>query len=239
MHRLFALCLVVAMCLTGNSPSFAQKGGKPKPVDQSATAWFRCTGPNPLEGINPCGRTDSINGDAAGNYVGTGDLWTGGSDAFLRSDGEFVIDLRNLGGRFAYLDFRNVVSAPTGFHRKTFEQAALEQFHLNTNVLDANGQELSGGLNDLIPGETRQARIKAYWTDQYGVSYTIRFNAAAYLGSTNVTVTRDTANQWTIEAFDWDIAQLVSPPERSTGKPTGPTDEGFYHMPFKITFTVP
>lgn len=243
MHRLFALCLVVAMCLTGNSPSFAQKGGKPKPVDQPATAWFRCNGPNPPDGASPCGAeggfvfSDSITGDG-NTYRGDADLWTG-TDAFLRSDGEFALDLRSLGGRFAFLDFRHVVSAPTGFHRKTFEQAALEQFHLNTNVLDANGQELSGGLTALIPGETRQARIKAYWTDQYGVSYTIRFNAAGYPGSTNVAVTRDGANQWTVEAFDWNIAQLVSPPESSTGKPTGPTDEGFYHMPFKITFTVP
>ena len=242
MHRTLALCLVVAMCLTGNSPSFAQKGGKPKPVDQSATAWFRCNGPNPPDGPSPCGRegfvlSDSITGDGW-TYVGSGDLWTG-TDAFLRDDGEFALDLRSLGGRFAYLDFRHVIAEPTGFHRKTWPQTTLEQFHLNTNVLDANGQELSGGLTALLPGESRPARIKAYWTDQYGVSYTIRFNVAAYPGTTNVTATRDSANQWTIEAAEWDIAQLVSPPESSRGKPTGPTDEGFYHMPFKITFTVP
>jgi hypothetical protein len=236
------LSLAATMCLLGNSLVGAQKGGKPKPTDQAATAWFRCNGPNPPDGASPCGRegfvlSDAITGDGAA-YIGTGDLWTG-SDAFLRSDGEFVLDLRTLGRRFAFLDFHHIVALPTGFHRKTFEQATLEQFHLNTNVLDLNGQEVDGGLSSLLPGESRPARIKAYWTDQYGVSYTIRFNAAAYLGSTNVTATRDSANQWTIEAAEWDIAQLVSPPESSKGKPTGPTDEGFYHMPFRITFTVP
>jgi hypothetical protein len=238
-----AISLLSLVCLTLTPTLSAQKGGKPKPTNQGATALFRCNGPNPPSpGTGSCGaegfiRWDSITGDGS-TYVGTGDL-SMGSVAYLRSDGEFVLELRDLGGRFAFLDFRHVVSPPTGFHRKTWEQTRVEQFHLNTNALDPSGQELSGGLNDLLPGETRPARIKAYWTDQYGVSYTIRFNAAAYIGSTNVSVTRDSANQWTIEASEWDIAQLVSPPESSKGKPTGPTDEGFYHLPFKITFTVP
>jgi hypothetical protein len=241
MRRIFTLCLAAAVCLAGNS-LVAQKGGKPKPANQPATAWFRCNGPNPPDGPGPCGAegfvlSDSITGDGR-TYVGTGDLSTG-SGAFLRYDGEFVLELRSLGVRFAYLDFRHVVAPSAGFHRKTFEQATLEQFHFNTNVLDLNGEESEGGLTGLMVGERRQARIKAYWTDQYGVSYTIRFNSAAYPPSTNVSVTRDTANQWTIEAFEWDVAQLVSPPESSKGKPTGPTDEGFYRMPFKITFTVP
>ena len=132
-----------------------------------------------------------------------------------------------------------MVATYTGFHRKTFEQATLEEFHFNTHVLDPSGQEFDGGLTDLQPGESRPAHIKAYWTDRSGVSYTIRFNAAAYLGSTNVTVTRESESQWTIEASESDIAQLVSPPESSKGKPSGLTDEGFYHMPFRITFTVP
>src|SRR5688572_5590846 len=241
MRRVFTVCVAAAVCLSGNS-LVAQKGGKPKPTNKTATAWFRCNGPNPPVGPSPCGaegfvRYDSLSGDGRA-YVGSGDI-SAGSGAFLRYDGEFVLELRNLGGRFAYLDFRHVVAPPAGFHRKTFEQATLEQFHFNTNVLDPSGQELDGGLTDLLPGERREARIKAYWTDQYGVSYTIRFNASAYPPSTNVTVTRDSASQWTIEAFEWDVAQLVSPPESSRGKPTGLTDEGVYHMPFRITFTVP
>jgi hypothetical protein len=240
MRRVFALCLGAVVCV-GGSELVAQNGGKPRPANQTATAWFRCNGPNPPGLPGPCGaegfvRSDSLSGDGR-TYVGSGDLSTG-SGAFLRYDGEFVLELRPLGGRFAYLDFRHVFAPPTGFHRKTFAQATLSQFHFNTNVLDPNGQESDSGLTGLLPGERRQTRIKAYWTDQYGVSYTIRFNAAAYPPSTNVTVTRDSATQWSVEAFEWDVAQLMSPPESSKGKPTGPTDEGFYHLPFRITFSV-
>jgi hypothetical protein len=135
------------------------------------------------------------------------------------------------------------IAGPSGeFYRKNFTEATLNQFHFNTHVLDPNGQEFDGGLTDIPPGESWPARIKSYWTDPYcDCDFTIRFNASGYPGSTNVTVTRDftNPNQWTIEASASDIAQLVSPPQSTKGRPTGLTDEGFYHLPFKITFTLP
>ena len=243
MRQKHALTLAMVICLAGTSIALAQKGGKPKPVDKPATAWFRCNGANPPSGPSPCGAnaaalSDSITGDGF-TYIGVGDTTTG-SGPFLRSDGEFDMDLRG-GSRLVYLSFEHVYAPPSGsFFRKHFDNVTLNQFHFNTHVLTASGQEFTGGLTDLQVGETRPARIKSYWTDPYcNCDYTIRFNALGYPGSTNVSVTRDFANQWTIEASSSDIAQLVSPPRSTTGKPTGPTDEGFYRMPFRITFTVP
>jgi hypothetical protein len=242
MHRTRVLGLTVIACLSWTSTEFAQKGGKPKPTDRSATASFRCNGPTAGPLSTWCGAlgaalSDSITGDGS-SYVGVGDT-TSGSGAFLRADGEFALDLRG-GPRTIYLNFEHQKSAPSGtFFRKTFTSVALQQFHFNTHALGPNGEEFSGGLTDIPTGESRPARIKSYWRDPYcDCDYTIRFNPTDYPGSTTVTVTRNSDTSWTIEALQSDVAQLVSPAQSARGKP-GLTDEGFYYLPFKVTFTVP
>ena len=238
MHLSRALWLALTIVLAA-SGAFAQKGGKPQPADQPATASFRCAG------FDPCGSPgfvvqDSITGD--GNvYVGVGNTLSG-SGAFLRSDGELALDLRSGGTRLIYLNFAVQAAAPSGgFFRKTFTQATLASFHLNTNVINpATGQEASGALLAIPDGETWPSRIRAFWTDPYGVEYTIRFNPDDYPGSTYVWITRESPNTWTVEAGYADVARLVSTPPNPKGKPGSLTaDEGLYVMPFKVTFTVP
>jgi hypothetical protein len=217
----------------------AQKGGKPKTQDRSATATFRCAA------FDPCGPSgfvvqDSLTGD--GNaYVGVGDLISG-SGAFVRSDGEFSFDLRAGGGRFVYLNFAEQVAGPSGsLSRKTFDQATLDSFHLNTNVINpATGQDASGALLGIPVGQTWPSRIKAFWTDPYGIDYVIRFNPDHYPGSTYVWITRESENAWSIEAGHTEVARLVSVPHDPKGKPGSLTaDEGLYVLPFKLTVTVP
>ena len=238
MYRHPTLWLAVAVCVSATPTLVAQKGGKPKPADQSATASFRCAG---LASDPPCGApdavvADSITGDG-GPYVGTGTVISG-SGAFLRADGEFVLELRSGGGRTIHLSFAEQVAPPSGtFFRKTFTHATLESFHLNSNVIDpASGEDASGALLAIPVGQTWPSRIKAFWTDPYGVEYTIRFNPRDYPGSSHVWVTRDADRTWTIEARYTDVARLVSPPQ---GRRGSLTDEGLYSMPFKLTFTVP
>src|SRR5687768_5885189 len=91
----------------------AQKGGKPKPVDKTATATFRCNGPTAQTRIPAgtlCGPTveslgipDGITGDGA-SYVGVGDT-VSGTGGFLRSDGELEVILRAPGTRQIFLNF--------------------------------------------------------------------------------------------------------------------------------------
>ncbi len=238
MHVRELLCLATIIATTVPI-AFAQKGGKPKPADQSGTASFRCAG------LTPCGPPgfvvqDSITGD--GNaYVGVGDLISG-SGAFVRSDGEFSLDLRAGRGRFVYLNFEEQVAGPSGsFSRKTFDQATLDSFHLNTNVINpATGQDASGALLAIPVGQTWPSRIKAFWTDPYGIDYVIRFNPDHYPGSTYVWITREGENTWSIEAGHAEVARLVSTPHDPKGKPGSQTvDEGLYVMPFKMTLTIP
>jgi hypothetical protein len=237
-----ALCLAVVICLVSMPLLDAQKGGKPKPpADQSVTAKFRCDTLDPLAPCVPDGLllSDAITGDGS-TYVGVGD-WQSGSGAFLRAaDGEFSLDINAGGNRWILLDFRHVVLPPSGFHRKTFETVKLDAFHLNTNVIDpATGLQAADGLRSIPVGAQWPSLIKAGWADTYGFLYNIRFNPEGFPGSTNIAVTRVSQNSWTIEATELHVARLVSPPQSGKGKPTGPTDEGLYTMPFKITVTAP
>lgn len=217
---------------------FGQKGGKPKPQLLHATASFRCGAIIPDWSCGPAGFVvaDAIMGDG-GSYVGTGDLLSG-SGALLRDDGEAHFDVRAGSGRKIHLNFTEQVAAPSGTPRKTFTNATLDAFHLHTNVVTPAGLVADGGLRAIPLYQTWPSRIVAFWTDSYGVTYTIRFNPEHYPGSTNVWITRDGDTAWTIEALHTDVGQLLSTVEQK-GKPSSPANEGFYSMPFKITLTVP
>jgi hypothetical protein len=252
-------CLAVAACLAVQTVLNAQgKGKKPAPTDQPAAAWMETDGrlfpsQSPVDweisGEDPCESSPpgTINGDGT-VYVGSGTDITTGDGAFLRADGEFVLELRSGRGRNVYVNFLSPFlpsTSPTP--RKEFCAAALEQFHLNTHFLHDDGSDDVGkSLIDIPPGETYPARINSSFILE-GITYQIRFNAAGYPGSTNVKVTRGPtldlpSDKWWVietglgEQQSGDVAQLVSPALSRKGN-QGPNDEGFYHLPFKITLT--
>jgi hypothetical protein len=244
--------LIVLFCLALAPTLVAQKGGKPKPqpVDNPGTVVFRCNGPtaaahtdaNGAPDGSHCGPwtiPDGITGD--GNpYVGVGVDATSGSGPFLRSDGEFTMDIRAGDGRLISLNFENWVTLPGAYSRKTFEFADLNAFHINTNVIIPNTEDIApNGLLSIPVGGTWPTRIKAGWKDAYGVLYNIRFNPTSFPGSTHAWITRTADNSWILSASDRDIARLVSPGADVKGKPTGPVNEGSYAMPFELTFTLP
>jgi hypothetical protein len=156
--------------------------------------------------------------------------------AFLRSDGELEVIVRPAGGRFVFLDFERIVQSPDLTARKTFDFADLEGFDLNTNVVNPATNDLAGNGALSIPiGSTWPTRVKGNWTDPYGILYSLRFNPPDYPGSSYARITRNSKNSWTWFATESDVARLVSPGVRHQG----PRNEGWYRMPFQITFTVP
>jgi hypothetical protein len=239
--------VVLLLCIALTPTVGAQKGGsKPsKPVDQSATAVFRCNGPT-AQTREPagtlCGPTadslgvpDAITGDGEPyiGVLGSDGLWTG---AVLRSDGELLLRVRALGPRFLFLNFEEVVQPPGVGARKTFDFADLNDIAINSNVIDpSTGDVAINGALAIPPGSTWPTRIKGNWVDPYGQLYTIRFNPDDYPGSTHARVTRTGTNSWTLWATEIDIARLVTAGSRHKG----PVDEGWYTMPFEIAFTVP
>jgi len=216
------------MCVFLASTLGAQKGGKPKPVDKPGTAVFRCNGPTATTHNPPgtfCGPdrvADAITGDGI-SYAAT-----------LRSDGEFDLYFLPTAGRMVFLNFESVISPAAG--RKNFDFADLASIGLNTNVILPGTETIAAnGILSIPEGATWPTRIKGNWNDPYGVLYTIRFNPTDYPGSSHARVTRTGEKSWTIFATDDDVARLVSPGIRHQG----PTNEGWYRMPFEITFTVP
>ena len=237
--------LAILLCIALTSTVGAQKVGKPaKPVEQAATAVFRCNGPT-AQTREPagtlCGPTaefgipDTITGDGGPfiGVLGSDGLWTG---AVLRSDGELLLRLRGPGPRFLYLNFEEVVQPPGVGARKTFDFADLNDIAINSNVIDpSTGEVAINGALAIPVGSTWPTRIKGNWTDPYGQLYTMRFNPDDYLGSTYARVTRTSEKSWTLWATEVDIMRLVTAGSRHKG----PVDEGWYTMPFEITFTVP
>jgi hypothetical protein len=256
-------CLTAAACLAWQTIPYAQgkgKGPKPEPTDTPAVAWVSTDGrllspQDPVDFEDTCTSVipGAINGDGFGPYVGSGNDISSGSGAFLRQDGEFVLELREGGARYVYVNFLGIYAGSSSpSPRKDFCAVTLEQFHLNTHfLLDDGTDDVSMSLTDIPAGETYPARINSSFVLD-GITYQIRFNPVGYAGSTNVKVTRgiDEATTpglpsdewWAIEtgygeAGSGEVAQLVSPAITKKGKP-GPNDEGFYYLPFKIVFTI-
>ena len=258
------VCLAIVAGLTWHPILHAQtkgKGPKPEPTNQPVSAVFDTNVEALPSSCTAFGVSPGISGDG-GPYA-----WfdsSTGTGAYLRSsDGDFELDLQD-NGRFVYINFSASFGAlpttptlPSGFCH-----VMLDEFHFNTHVLTQNGGDDIGlGFNDMAPGATHPARIRAFfdYVDRNGSprTYTIRFNPVGYPGSTNVAITRgpvtDSANrnyalgadQWVIETDPYggyaagtgEVAQLVSPALTKKGNP-GPNNEGFYTLPFKITVTL-
>ena len=236
-----AIVLLLAVALTPTVG--AQKGGdKPKPVDIPATATFRCSGPtaatHPDDDSAPCGPlgfsvTDSITGDG-GPYTGVGTDWTSGTGAFLRSDGQLTLFLRAPANRMVFLNFEEVVQDPQIGAKKMFNFVDLSDVEITTTIYDPVSGAFFSALNMAI-GDERLTRLKVSWQDPYRVFYAVRFNANAFPGSNDATLKRTSHNSWVLSATELDVARLAS----HNAGPKGDIDEGWYTMPFEITFTVP
>ena len=220
----FTAGLFLALCATPGMLASARI------ILTPVSAAFRCPEPD-------CLTWDGISGDGAGPYVGVagdqqGAYFDGGSDLYF--------PLKPTYTRFVQLDFTSPVNEPAPCVaarscRKNFTTYLTNnsQPASITNPLDAKGGELPNGFLDIPVGATMAARYKLdFLNADQTVRFTVRFNADAYPGSSNVTVTRVAASTWIVEARATDVAELVSVPV--SGKQTV-VNEGFYSMPFRVT----
>jgi len=206
--------------------------GKGRITLTPVSATFRCPGAD-------CLTPDGISGDGAGAYVGVTDDQEG---AYLDGASDLYLSLKPTYSRFVQLDFSAPINEPapcaaTHTCRRNFTTYLTNnsQPPSITNPLDANGRELPNGFLDIPVGATVAARYKMdFLNANQTVRFTVRFNADAYPGSSNVTVTRSGTGSWVVEARASDVAELVSVPV--SGKQTV-VNEGFYSMPFRVTVT--
>jgi hypothetical protein len=241
--------LAVAACLAVQPALHAQKGkgGKPKPVNIPGVAWFE-TVADP--GAAECsGNAPGIASDSDAPYVGTV-TEAGNLGAVLSTGGEFHLTLSSGGSRSLYMNFTSMETAPSGsFFRKNFCERWQTQLGFNTHVLEETGDDNVGlTLLDITPGQARSSRIKVnFMVDD--VRFTLRYNNAGYPLSDDVLITRGPYEalglldewSWLIETQDFphDKAYLHSPIEAKNLRKLGTTDEGSYHMPFRIIFSIP
>lgn len=106
-----------------------------------------------------------------------------------------------------------------------------------TNLVDASGNEISGGLTGLDPLESVQSRFLIGFPDPDGRAYrwALYWNPSLYGGTSHVSVTRTSLCAWTVEADENAVAGLIL---FSTGRGKASSSyEGRFTMPFSIAFT--
>lgn len=222
-----------------SSHSVAAQKGKPAPAPTGVpvSADLRC--PQAADCTTDAGRIDRITGDGQGPYVGNAAL----EGAFFNAYNKLVFDYTTAYGRTITADFRDFVGngscVAAGNCRKNFDFADVRAtpYPSITNPVDASQEPLPNGFVDIPVGGSSKARFKLDFADPAGrpLTWTVRFNAEYYPGSSDLSVTRISENTWVVEASVSDVAELVAS-NTNRGKRIV-THEGFYTMPFKITVT--
>jgi hypothetical protein len=119
---------------------------------------------------------------------------------------------------------------------------------MQTNVVDAAGNEVANGLLSLPPGgaaSNSRFSVSFQDPDDRDMHWVIRFYPELYAGSNYVKVRRETTCEWTIGANPVDasgagaIGGLLVHDHRLRGKSGNRVDHGLYVLPFELTFKVP
>ena len=222
------LALLTASCAVFGSFPAHLRGARPLP-EEPATVTFRCTATVP-DTICPSDALvpDGIRGDG---YA---------YSAKLDSVGEAFLSLTHGGGRTVWLDFRSGPSVPCPSCRRDFDTLFLDDVVIHTNVSDASGMPVTGGLTAMPVGATSPSRLKIAFNRLNALGQTvqwgIRFNPVDYPGSDLVTARRLTTTTWEVEAYPTDRAVVFSTISRVRN--SDQTEKPLY-MPFKMTIVSP
>ena len=203
-------------------------GAKPAP-EQSAAVTFRCAATVP---DSPCPSDGAVSDGIRGDGLAY--------PAKLDSTGELFLSLTQGGGRTIWLDFRNGATPSCLTCRRDFDTLFLDDVVVHTNVVDASGAPVSGGLKSIPIGGSSDARLKVAFnrlnTSGQTVLWAVRFNPVDYPGSDLITVHHVSSNTWEVEAYAADRALLASNILHQRGSDQS---EGPFAMPFKLTIVSP
>ena len=221
-------CLVVCWLLASWQawPLEAQKGrGPTKSIPMPAAAHFKCPG-------TLCASPDSISAD------GFDAVYDAADGAALNTNGEFAMRFPDGSSRRVHLEFGHAIEPCVQNCRKDFtslEIGAGQEALIQTNVVDAFGEQVDGGLLAIPIGGAGQALLKITFSTMGPAGETflwaVRFNPADFPGSDSVSVRRIEERLWVIDAPEGTRARLMSKQLRKRGD----TDEGLYTMPFTLT----
>ncbi len=181
-------------------------------------------------------RTDQIGSDAGVSYVNGGAV-----EAVLDHTGNLHLDPdqnSRPGGRALFLAFNNAVP---GTACKTcgppFTNATLVGAFMSTSGVAVAGTVVGGLLQMPVPHPGQPPTTGTTNLNVNFAGWFVRFNPgqSGYPGSTQVSVARLDAQNWTIEASSTDRAGLLS----VSAHGNIPTHEGEFYMPTQIMVYCP
>ncbi len=237
-----AACLL-ALGLAAPATVYAQKA---KAV--TATGSFRCTAGVPDDA---CVDPDRVRDDGGGAYS---TLLASGEGSQLNSNGEYYLWFQTGGStRFLTVDLSDQQAAADCDGNCYYQQAwgtlpAIDIYDgwLRTNVVDAAGNELKGGLLALpCDGAAHDSRMLITFTNATQssstktVSMTLRWYPDAFDPSNFVKITRHGRTAFTIEAAGGQAKAVLVGAALVRNKLQNSRTEGVFEMPFKLRVTVP
>lgn len=179
-------------------------------------------------------RIDQIGSDAGVAYVNGGAV-----QAVLDATGNLHLDTDlngRPGGRALFLAFDDgVPGTACNICGPPFTTPTLVDAFMSTNGVAVAGTVVGGLLQMPVPLPDQPPTTGTTNLNVNFAGWLVRFNPTFYPGSTQVSVTRLDAQNWTIEASSTDIAGLIS----VTGQGKVLTHEGEFFMPAEIMVYCP
>lgn len=122
----------------------------------------------------------------------------------------------------------------------TNQNRALQDFKLRVKPLvSGTWEDFPGGLLAMTCGPVYPGLVHfTFWLPSLNGHWGLNFNPRAYAPSTAVSLTRVDNLTWTAEATTSELAALVSFAHSGIRRKNGPSQEGFFRMPFKATIAV-
>ena len=239
---------IMLMTLIAGSSALAQGKNPKTPAKWPGTADFRCSYVVGIVSCPPGVDPDGILGDGS-TYALVNDADGTAGAGMYSSNGDMHINLGTPSQYAVTLDFRRHVSSQTGcstqypgecFPYRNDLVTLTTLTEVQSRLVDAAGNDRSGGLLSLAPGEVAFARLRFDFRDGAGLLWRVRFNKLDFAGSSDVRVTRDAGEPctWVFEAESDDAAGVWTSKVPAGQRKAVRIDYGLFYMPGQITVQV-
>jgi hypothetical protein len=222
-------------------------GKPPKPTTFAAIATFRCYTLEGTFGSNCALPGNDGVRDDGGPYDTNGVI----------NSGIFDVQVPAGSGRVLYLYLQNMIDGsrtclsigncnPDGPLDQWPQPLALTEASIRVKALtylsaSNTYEDFAGGLTAMACGSTKPGLVDfTFWLPSGDGHWGFNVNPKAYPGTTAADLTRAPDGQtWTVEAMSDDRAELLSWGHSGITRRNGPSHEGLFTAPFKITITAP
>jgi hypothetical protein len=220
-----------------------QQGSAKPATSVSASVTFRCYAQQETLEPDPCATPAGDDDYAVDRARDDGGAYAGGSIG----SGVFNIHLMPSQSRPLTLMLGDLAGArtclsvgncnPDGPLNNT--DLTLAEWYLRVKPLvTGTWEDMPGGLGAMTCGPTYPALVHyTFFLPNPDGHWGLNFNPRAYAPSTPLALTRLDSLTWTVESTASHLAELVSFAHSGIRRKNGPSIEGFFRVPFKLTIT--